>query len=124
MDREKKGQDFLETDREKKVIPPLRLGWRTITRKRKNVKLMEVKTVLNEKEEDLWITVHSGVSENVISEWMAPQFQVKPSVGSRNGAQHVAANGNMVPKRGENDLKVKTKEGHRHVLKMQLRMSN
>ena len=51
---------------------------------------------------------------------MAPQFKVKPSTGSRNGVQYVAANGNMMPNRGEKDVKATTEEGHRCVLKMQV----
>ena len=109
-----------ELSHEKLAAPP-RLEWRTITPKRKkNAKMMEVNTVTNEKGEDLWITVVSGASENVISDWMAPQFKVKPSTGSRNGVQYVAANGNMMPNRGEKDVKMTTEEGHRCVLKMQV----
>ena len=39
-------------------------------RKRKNAKLMEVNTVMTEKETYLRITVDSGASDNVISEWV------------------------------------------------------
>ena len=35
--------------------------------------------------EDLWITIDSGASENVIAESMAAQCKVKPSQGSREG---------------------------------------
>ena len=72
--------------------------------------MMEVNTVTNEKGGGLWITVDSGASENVIPDWMASQFKVKPSTGSRNGVQYVAANGNMMPNRGEKDVKVTTEE--------------
>ena len=103
-----------ELSHEKLAAPP-GLEWRTITPKRKkNAKMMEVNTVTNEKGEDLWITVDSGASENVISDWMGPQFKV------RNGVQYVATNGNMMPSKGEKDVKVTTEEGHRCVLKMQV----
>ena len=70
--------------------------------------------------EDFLITIDSGASENVISEWMAPQFKVKPSQWSRDGVQYVAANGETMPNRGEKDVKVVTDEGHRCMLKMQV----
>ena len=93
---------------------------RSSLRRPKNAKMMDVYTVTNEKGEDLWITVDSGAMENVISDWMAPQFKVKPSTGSRNGVQYVAANGNMMSNRGEKDVKVTEEEGHWCVLKMQV----
>lgn len=70
--------------------------------------------------EDLWITVDSGASENVIAESMAPQFKVKESQGSRDGVVYVAANGETMPNRGEKDVKVVTAEGHKCMLKMQV----
>ena len=63
------GEDLQEMDREKVIAPP-GLGWRTITPKKKNVELMEVNTVMTEKEDDLWSIVDSGASDNVISEWV------------------------------------------------------
>lgn len=70
--------------------------------------------------DDLWITIDSGASENVISENMAPQFKVKPSQGSREGVRYVTANGQTMANRGEKDVKVVTDEGHRRMLKMQV----
>ena len=74
------------------------------------------------KEEDgnPWITVNSGASENVISEKMAPQFEVKPSKRSRGGVKYVTANGSVMNNKGEKDVKVRTKEGHKCVMKMQV----
>ena len=120
-DEEDEEAPFEEELSHEKLAAPPGLEWRTITPKRKkNAKMMEVNTVTNEKGEDLWITVDSGASENVISDWIAPQFKVKPSTGSRNGVQYVAANGNMMPNRGEKNVKVTTEEGHWCVLKMQV----
>jgi len=68
---------------------------------------------------DLWITIDSGASENVISENMAPQFEVKPSQGSRDGVRYGAANGETMANKGEKDGKVSTGEGHKCLLKMQ-----
>ena len=104
------------------------LEWRTVAAKPKGAhrrKTMEVNAV-HEKEanfedaaEDMWITVDSGASENVIPE-MAPQFQVKPSQGSREGVRYVTANGETMANRGEKDVKVMTSEGHWCLLKMQV----
>ena len=100
-DEEDEEAPFEEELSHEKLAAPPGLEWRTITPKRKkNAKMMDVSTVTNEKGEDLWITVDSGASENVISDWVAPQFKVKPSTGRRNGVQYVAANGNMMPNRG------------------------
>ena len=75
---------------------------------------------LRDAAEDMWITIDSGASENVISEKMAPQFKVKPSQGSREGVRYVTANGETMANRGEKDVKVLTSEGHRCLLKMQV----
>ena len=88
-------------------------------------KVMEVNNMyekVNPKldKEDLWITIDSGASENVISGDMAPQFEVKPSQGSRAGVKYVAANGEMMTNKGEKDVKVVTGEGHKCMLKMQV----
>ena len=73
----------------------------------------ELSAVKEEDGDSLWITVDSGASENVISERMAPQFEVKPSKGSRGGVKYVTANGSLMNNKGENDVKVRTKEGHK-----------
>ena len=92
-----------------KFVAPHGLEWsRQPRREEKNTRLMEVNTVTNEKGEDLWTTVDSGASENVTSDWMAPQFK-EPSTGSR--VQYVAANGHMMPNKGEKDVKVISEEG-------------
>ena len=90
-----------------------------------DMKVMEVNNMyekVNPKldKEDLWITIDSGASENVISGDMAPQFEVKPSQGSRAGVKYVAANGEMMTNKGEKDVKVVTGEGHKCMLKMQV----
>ena len=54
---------------------------------RKEVKLMEVNTMINEKEEAWWTIVDSGALDNVISEWMAQQFKMKPSLGETGPAR-------------------------------------
>ena len=121
-DEEDEEAPFEEELSHEKLAAPPGLEWRTIAPKRKkNAKMMEVNTVTNEKGEDLWITVDSGASENATPDRMAPQPKVKPSTGSRNGVQCVAANGNMMRNKGEKDVKVTTEEGHRCVLKMQVR---
>ena len=51
---------------------------------------------------------------------MAPQFEVKPSKGSRGGVKYVTANGSLMNNKGEKDVKVRTKEGHKCVMKMQV----
>ena len=80
----------------------------------------ELSAVKEEEDGSLWITVHSGASENVISERMARQFEVKPSKGSRGGVKYVAANGSLMNNKGEKDVKVRTKEVHKCVMKMQV----
>ena len=86
--------------------------------------LLELNTVHKElkhvEAEDLWITIDSGASENVIAESMAPQCKVKPSQGSREGVRYVAANGETMANKWEKDIKVVTDEGHKCLLKMQV----
>ena len=80
---------------------------------------MEELTAVKEEEENaLWITVDSGASENVVSEKMAPQFEVKPSKKSRGGGRYVTADGSLMNNKEEKIVKVRTKEGHKCVLKM------
>ena len=69
---------------------------------------------------DMWITIDSGASENVIGESMASQFTTRPSRGSREGMTYVTANGSVMPNRGEKEVKVVTSEGNRCALKMQV----
>ena len=69
---------------------------------------------------NLWITVDSGASENVISETMAPQFTTKPSRGSRGGVKYVTASGSVMNNKGEKEIKVRTQEGHKCMLRMQV----
>jgi hypothetical protein len=70
--------------------------------------------------EDLWITIDSGASENVISEKQAPHVKVRPSQGSREGVRYVTANGETMPNKGEKHIQVKTNEGHKCMLNMQV----
>ena len=55
-----------------------------------------------------------------MSEKMAPQFEVKPSKRSRGGVKYVTANGSLMNNKGEKDVKVRTMEGHKCVMKMQV----
>ena len=48
---------------------------------------------------------------------MAPQFEVKPSKGCRGGVQFLTANGSLM---NIKDVKVRTKEEHKCVMKMQV----
>ena len=68
----------------------------------------------------MWITIDSGASENVISPTLAPQFPTRPSQGSQMGLKYVAANGSLMPNRGEKEVRVLTEEGTRCMLKMQV----
>ena len=68
----------------------------------------------------LWITIDSGASENVISEELAPQVKVRPSLGSREGVKYVTANGETMANKGEKHIQVKTSEGHKCMLNMQV----
>jgi hypothetical protein len=82
---------------------------------------LEVNTVnMAENTEELTITIDSGASENVISEAFAPQVPVRASQGSREGLKYVAANGSMMPNRGEKHIHVRTSEGHKCLLNMQV----
>ena len=69
---------------------------------------------------DMWITIDSGASENVISEKLAPQFRTRPARGSRGDVKYVTANGSVMSNQGEKEVKVRTKEGHRCMLRMQV----
>ena len=60
----------------------------------------ELSAVEEKEDGSLWITVGSGASENVISERMAPQFEVKPSKGIRGGVKCVTANGRLMNRKG------------------------
>jgi hypothetical protein len=82
---------------------------------------LELNTMRHEEgPNDLWITVDSGASENVISEKVAPQVKVQPSQGSREGVRYVTATGETMPNKGEKHLQVKTSEGHKCMLNMQV----
>ena len=74
----------------------------------------------NENLNDMWITIDSGASENVISEHMAPQVKLRPSQGSREGVRYVTANGETMPNNGEKHIQVMTDEGHKCMLNMQV----
>ena len=111
--------------------PGLTLGdfWHKVEPKRKSTKKMgrnplcnlELNTVgSDEGTDDLWITIDSGASENVISEKMAPQVKVRPSQGSREGVRYVTANGETMANKGEKHIQVKTNEGHKCMLNMQV----
>ena len=91
--------------------------WEKYTRKKKAKK--ELNNVEGETE-TLTLTIDSGASENVMAESMAPQCQTKPSRGSKTGVKYVAANGNIMPNRGQKEVKVVTKEGHKCMLQMQV----
>ena len=75
---------------------------------------------VGQEDANLWITVDSGASENAISEKMAPQFSTKPSKGSRGGVKYVTASGSVMSNKGEKEVKVRTKEGHKCMLRMQV----
>ena len=75
---------------------------------------------VNPRTNELWITVDSGASENVIAEGMAAGVKTVSSVGSRNGVQYVTANGTNMPNRGEQHIQVLTGEGHHCLLNMQV----
>ena len=69
---------------------------------------------------DIWFTIDSGASENVIGPDMAPQFPTRPSKGSREGLSYVTANGSFMPNRGEKEMRVTTAEGNHCMLRMQV----
>ena len=71
-------------------------------------------------EENLWITIDSGASENVIAKDMVPNVEIKPSQGSKEGVQYITADGGIMPNRGEKEVKVITGEGHKCMLRMQV----
>jgi hypothetical protein len=111
--------------------PGLTLGdfWHKVEPKKKHNKKvarnplysLELNTVgQDEGTDDLWITIDSGASENVISEKMAPQVKVQPSQGSREGVRYVTANGETMANKGEKHIQVKTSEGHKCMLNMQV----
>ena len=100
-----------------------KLGTDKTTGKRKNklgdVHSLEISTVEN-KNEELWLTVDSGVFENVISPKQAPNAKVRPSEGSIGGVKYVTANGEVIDNQGEKVVKVVTNEGQRCKLTMQV----
>ena len=51
----------------------------------------ELNAVGGSQEDGLWITVDSGASENVISELAAPDYDTKPSEGSKRGTRRRGA---------------------------------
>ena len=91
----------------------------TRSRKRGALSLLEIASIDN-KEQDLWFTVDSGASENVISPGCAPSVRTRPSAGSREGVCYVTANGMVMQNYGEKDLRVLTEEGHKCRLTMQV----
>jgi hypothetical protein len=86
-----------------------------------NSKMGEVNAMgKDENQEEMWLTIDSGASENVIGRDCARRFPVKPSAGSIAGVQYMAANGEVMRNEGEKEVKVVTKEGSRCTLKMQV----
>ena len=68
----------------------------------------------------LVLTIDSGASENVIGPNAVPNCPTRPSAGSLAGVTYVTADGTLMPNRGEQRVRVKTREGHLCELKMQV----
>jgi hypothetical protein len=82
---------------------------------------LELNTVnFTEAEQEMTITIDSGASENVLGPSMLPTVPVVESEGSKEGVKYVTANGTVMPNRGEQHIHVKTKEGHKCMLNMQV----
>ena len=77
---------------------------------------------LNSVHEDefLELTIDSGAGENVMSELMAPRTPVQYSKEQDAGVVYTAANGEIMPNRGQKVLKVITKEGQTKAMNMQV----
>ena len=59
----------------------------------------ELNTVDTTKGDEIWLTIDSGASENVIGPKMVPQCPIRPSEGSRDGVSYVTANGTIMANR-------------------------
>ena len=57
------------------------------------------------------ITVDSGAAESVWPQDLLPEFETKPSHGSKNGITYVAANGSRMPNMGEKKVTFETTDG-------------
>ena len=68
----------------------------------------------------LVLMIDSGASENVIGPHAVPSCPTRPSAGSRAGVTYVTADGTLMPNRGEQRVRVKTRESHLCELKMQV----
>ena len=61
----------------------------------------------------------SGASESVASPLMFPDYEVRPSAGSRRGQEYTAANGENIPNLGEQVLSVVMEDGREGNIKYQ-----
>ena len=75
-------------------------------------------------EEFIEVTIDSGASESVMSKKQARKVRMRPSEGSRNKVQYIAANGAVIDNEGEKHVKVETAEGYVCNLKMQITAVN
>ena len=66
------------------------------------------------------LTIDSGASGNVIGKDAVPECPLRPSAGSMAGATYVTANGTEMPNRGEQRVRVLTREGAACELRMQI----
>ena len=90
------------------------------------VPLQEIPKVLCpaiSEETDGWLKVKSvmdsGASESVASPLMCPDYEVRPSAGSRRGQEYTAANGEHIPNLGEQVLSVVMEDGREGNIKYQ-----
>ena len=80
----------------------------------------EVNSVGKCKGRTLVLTIDSGASENVIGKDAVPECPLRPSAGSMAGVTYVTANGTEMPNRGEQRVRVLTREGAACELRMQV----
>ena len=80
----------------------------------------EINTIGGDEGEDMWLTIDSGASENVIGSQQARHVPMVPSMGSRAGVQYTTADGTTMANRGEKNIKVITDEGGQCTLRMQV----
>ena len=71
-------------------------------------------------DEFMELTIDSGAGENVMPEYMAPNFPVKHSPEQDAGVVYTAANGDTMPNRGRKVVRVTTTEGQQKAMNMQI----
>lgn len=68
----------------------------------------------------LSLTMDSGAAETVTNLYEAPEYDVVAPRAQERNAQYILPSGELIPNRGEKHVKVRTKEGAKCLIRMQV----